>query len=150
MKWVILLCLFLTACSGLLKDVVKEPKVSMDHVSVKDATLQGATLLFFLKVENPNSFALKVDEMSYKVFIDEKLLTTTKTTEVLKVQANGEGVIALPLPIEYATLWQGISSFFSKRTLNYRIEGDARTLGLSVPFKSDGNLNLDELLKNAQ
>lgn len=139
--------LLTASCSSLLKEIVKEPKVSLDHVEVSALNIQEATLLFFLKVENPNSFAIKVEEVAYKIFVDNKLLTTAKTSEAIKVQANAESLVKIPLPVKFSSLWDSVTNLFTSRVLHYRLEGDARVLNLSVPFKSDGKLNLDELMK---
>ncbi|RYZ85194.1 MAG: hypothetical protein EOP04_16475, partial [Proteobacteria bacterium] len=59
--------LFLTlGCASMFNKLIDKPKIDLDRVSVRDANLTGATLLFIVKVANPNKVDIKVDEIAYK------------------------------------------------------------------------------------
>src|SRR5690349_1351128 len=77
--FILLMTLVLTSgCAGLLSTVIEKPKVSLERVELVNPTLTQSTMLFILKVENPNSKALKIDEVSYRVFLENELFAEAK------------------------------------------------------------------------
>lgn len=131
-----------TGCSGLLEKIMKEPKVEIDRVEIRNPELTKANLVFVLKVSNPNSFQIKVDQVSYKVFLGGEHFAETKTSDVVPIKANSDTMVELPLVVEYNKLLKGIGSLLQDKALNYKIEGDAKISALTLPFKEEGKVEL--------
>jgi LEA14-like dessication related protein len=72
-------CIFLTNCATLFN--LEKPEVNLQRVFVRDTSLSGTTLIFVVKVDNPNKQEIKVKEIAYKVFISGKELTQAKTQQ---------------------------------------------------------------------
>lgn len=132
----------LTGCSGLLNKFMKEPKVDIERVDIRDATLTQAKLVFVLKVQNPNSFDIKIDEVSYKVLLNNEPFAVAKTDQVVVVKEKSDTLVELPLPVHYDKLWKNLQSLVMAKSLTYKIEGDAKLSSLSIPFKEEGKLEL--------
>jgi LEA14-like dessication related protein len=133
---------FLSGCASLLSPFVEKPKVELDHVSVRDVTLTGSTLLFVVRVENPNKTDIKIEEIAYKVFINGKEISKAKTEKPVSVPALGKSEVEIPLPIEYSKIWSNLSDLVMAKTAAYRIEGDAKLSAFRIPFSKDGQIQI--------
>lgn len=131
-----------SGCSSLLEKVVEKPKVALDRVEVADVSFSKAKLMFVVKVENPNGIDLKVDEVNYKIFLEDKAFTSAKTEKAVNVPARGSAEIGIPVPVEYKGLWTNLMKIFDARTVSYRIEGDAKLSLFTIPFSHAGKLEL--------
>ncbi|HRO66652.1 MAG TPA: LEA type 2 family protein [Pseudobdellovibrionaceae bacterium] len=131
-----------SGCSSLLEKVVEKPKVTLDRVEVADVSFSKAKLMFVVKVENPNGIDLKVDEVNYKIFLEDKAFTSAKTEKAVNVPARGSAEIGIPVPVEYKGLWTNLMKIFDARTVSYRIEGDAKLSLFTIPFSHAGKLEL--------
>jgi LEA14-like dessication related protein len=136
-----LMFLFLGACETIqqLKDM-KEPKVELENVDIKDAGIASATLVFALKVDNPNPFELKVDGLDYQVDVSGSPLTSGVVNNPLAVGAKTASVIALPITVKYSDLFDSVTALLTNKQAPYRIKGAARIGVLSIPFEESGEL----------
>lgn len=136
--------LLFTACSALLDKVVKEPKIKLERVDVRETNLSGAKLAFVLEVQNPNDYEIKVDQVDYKVFLGEDFFAEAKTPNAVSVAANKTQQVELPLPIEYSKVLNGLQGLLLGETVSYRVEGKVKLafLGLNIPFDEKGKLDL--------
>jgi LEA14-like dessication related protein len=131
-----------TSCSSLVGKAVEKPKIDLDHVAVRDTNLNGTTAVFFVRVQNPNSFALKVDDIAYRVFLAGEEFAKSSTGQTTTVPAKGESLVEIPLPVSYAKVVGGLQALLMSKPVDYRIEGDAKMSLFSIPFKKEGKLEL--------
>jgi LEA14-like dessication related protein len=123
---------------------MKEPKVEFSRVVARDANLNGATLVFVLKVDNPNATDLKVSSLDYSVDVGGKKLSDGKVEKGVVLAANSTGEVELPLPILYQHVFASLSDLLTKGTTDYKISGTARVGLFSVPFNKTGVVNLKQ------
>lgn len=123
-----------------LKSIVKAPKVDLDHVSVRDAGLKESTFVAHLKLKNPNSFEVKVDEVRYALQINGKDLTSGTLDQGFGLSADGESAIEIPMRIRYADLFGSVKDLFLKKKNEYRVSGDVGVGPLTVPFEKMGEI----------
>jgi len=144
MKKFIFTTLFLSLCScaSLVGGIVEKPKVDLERVDLKDTNLKGTTLLFVVNVENPNEMDLKVDQINYKIFVNNKEISRAKTDEAVKVPGKSKAQIKIPLPIEYTKIFSDLKEVLFSESASYKIEGDAQFPLFTVPFSKEGNLKL--------
>lgn len=133
--------LSVVACSTIAEKVIEKPAVALKSVQVTDASSKGATLVFGVQVENPNSFALKVDALQYDVEIGGKLVSSGQLESAAHVPANERAVVEIPVPVQFADLFSSALSFLQSGASQYRVKGSARFGLLSVPFDRSGELS---------
>lgn len=122
--------------------VLQEPKVELAGVSVKNVDLNGATLVFNIAVENPNSVEIKLDQVNYKVFLNNKEITQASTEKNIAIAGKATGYVDLPLPIEYSKVFTNLKDLLVSETASYKIEGNAKMNFISIPFSKEGNVKL--------
>jgi len=120
-SWIFIF-VFLCACSSLVGKFLENPKIELQNVSVQDINFSGCKLMFHLKVENPNKVDIKVDEVNYKIYLNDKEVTTTKTESSVTIPAKSEALVDLPLPVEYQKIWPDLKDLFEKKSATYKIE----------------------------
>ena len=133
-------CLFLTNCASLLN--LEKPEVNLQRVSVRDTSLTGTTLVFVVKVDNPNNREIKVKEIDYKVFISGKEISHARTEKPVDVPAKGSSEVELPLPVKYSSLFENIGDILLAREVAYKIIGDAKLSFIDIPFTKEGKVEL--------
>jgi LEA14-like dessication related protein len=125
-----------------MEKMLEKPKVNLAGISVKDADMNGATLVFNIAVENPNNVDLKVDKVSYKVFLNNKEITQASTDKAINVAGKSTGYVELPLPIEYRKVFSDLKELLFSESAAYKIEGNAKMNLFSIPFSKEGSVKL--------
>lgn len=138
----VLSALLLGSCASLLSKYIEKPKVELERVLVRDMDLTSTTLLFVVSVENPNKREIKVDEITYKIFINGRELTQAKTDKAVVIPALSTSEVELPLPVEYNKIWSDLTDLVLAKNAAYRIEGDAKIALLRIPFAKEGKISL--------
>jgi len=139
---VLFMSILLCSCASLLGKVLEKPNVELAGVTVKDANLNGATLVFNLSIENPNNVDIKVDQVIYKVLINNKEITQAATDKAISISGKSTGHIEVPLPIEYRKVFDNMKELLFAESAAYRIEGKAKMNLLSIPFSKEGSVKL--------
>ena len=129
-------------CSCASFKPLQEPKVELSSVAVKNADLNGATLVFNVAVENPNSTEIKVDKVTYKVFLNNKEISNASTEKAFAIPAKSTGTVELPLPLEYRKVFADLKELLFAESAAYKIEGHAKMNLFSIPFSKEGNVKL--------
>lgn len=111
-------------------------------MAVKDADLNGATLVFNISVKNPNSVDLKVDKITYKVFLNNKEISHSSTDKAVTIPAKSTGQVELPMPLEYRKVFTDIKQLLFAESASYKIEGHAKMNLFSIPFSKEGSIKL--------
>ena len=129
-------------CSIFAKKIIEDPKVELDNVSVTDVGLTGATVIFGVKVSNPNSFALKVDSVKYDVEIAGKQIGSSTLPDGAKVEGKSTTIIPIPVPVKYKDVFSSMLDLMGHGSTKYRLRGLAKLGPLSLPFDHTGDLDL--------
>jgi LEA14-like dessication related protein len=93
-----------------------DPEVILKEKRIVDPSLSGMTLAFHLILKNPASTPLVLARYDYKVMIDEAeyLNLRVDLDEPLRIEAQGEIVIALPVKLTYENLFQAVPGLKDK------------------------------------
>lgn len=131
----------LLGCASKLQNL-REPKVELQNVKVKELGFDTAKLLFNFTVQNPNPVEVAVDEIQYNLKLNGKDFTKGTLSENLKVGPESSVVIPLPVNFKYQDFAGNLSEFIKNRKMDYQVDGDIRLGLISIPYKKSGQVEL--------
>lgn len=131
-------------CSSLVKQVLKEPKVNLEKVDVREVGASGATVVFNVGVENPNGVGITLDALKYDVEIAGKALSSGALEKPAEVAAHGKTVVEIPVPLKYSEVFSSLMGFLKAGESTYRVKGEAAFGIFSIPFDQAGKFKLRE------
>lgn len=140
----VLITALLPACSLWNWVNFKEPKAELKEIQIRDANLQGATLIFVLSVQNPNKTELKISDVKYQAYLNQEFFAEAKVDQEQVVPAMKTASVELPMPIKYSKLAGGIARILSGEDLDYRIKGEAKISSFNVPFDKSGKFKIQK------
>jgi LEA14-like dessication related protein len=138
---IFILSLFtLTACSNpghylsQLKAIA--PTVSLENVELLKMGLSEQVYRLRLRIKNPNSFPLPIQNLNYKLLINQQLFADGSSQKSVTIPALGEGYLETDIKSNLMEVVEGWSQWFSlaKQTLNYKITGSVGVTSFAVPF----------------
>jgi LEA14-like dessication related protein len=136
--------LAVSSCSSIASKVIEKPTVRLASVGIKDANPQGVTVVFGVEVDNPNSFALKIDALRYAAEIGGRPFSSGALTDLKEVPGKGKAVVDLDVAVKYSDLFTSVLDFVSNGTTKYHVKGDASFGILTIPFEQSGDLKLKQ------
>ena len=150
------LCLFvaLSACSSLPLLDPLPPDVSVDRIRLGKLTLRDQEVNLRLKVENPNSFDLPLQWLSFSVNVEGDEIAKGKSDQAVTVPASGEAL--LDISVSSSRLFKFVFGYLQQLTQGKTATGYSVTGVLKlanwprrIPFDIDGVLEApDELVPN--
>lgn len=144
-----LLCLImlsLSACA-VLKDTLQKPSVELLATRFENLTLNDANLVFKLKVSNPGALSIPVQALNYQLHINNKPVISGQHNERIKLPAQGEKVVDLPMTFHYSDVFSGIVDIFKYKQLAYQLKANLDLAYINIPFQTSGQLSLPSLPK---
>lgn len=135
--------ILMQGCSAFLHVTAEKPKVTLDHVAIENVSIDGASAVFFLQIENPNRYSLKLDSLKYSIELADKKIATSQISQPVEVAGKKSEKVSIPVPFKFLDLFSGILALFKEKTTNYRLTGEAIIGGMSVPFDEKGEFKIE-------
>ncbi|MFW6278148.1 MAG: LEA type 2 family protein [Halorhodospira sp.] len=104
--------------------VPRRPEIGVAGIRLKELGWTQARAILELDVTNPNAFELAIDRLSYSLSVDDQPWASADEGVSLRVPAEDQGRLALPLNLELAAI--GGSAFRLLREgggLDYKLDG---------------------------
>ncbi len=132
---------FLMGCAS-IESLTERPEASFEGVQLQEVTLTQASLLFILKIENPNPFNLSIRQVDYNLSVNNTELITGKIDESLKVPAGGHSLIQIPVDLRYLDAFGSLAEMANASQTPYLLQGVVTIGQFRVPFSYEGTLDL--------
>ena len=142
---VLILLFLLSGCATLTRQLIEKPTVTFDHLTVQDVTLTGQTLVFCFKVQNPNRWALTLENLDYGLQVAGHDLGFGRLSKPLVIAGGGSGMLELTLRLDHLKLLDGALDLFKAGKLDYRLNGNLRMGLVSMPLTKTGQLDMPKL-----
>jgi len=120
----------------------KKPPISISNVRVGRIDLNGAALIFDTKVDNPNPFAMPIDNLRMAVKINNRSIAGVSAPSGLTMQPGQPVVVPLTVNISPASIGLSAIQFMQKPSLNYAADMVFASGPLSLPIKQSGKFSL--------
>lgn len=94
------ICLLAFSCSTVGKWIYSEPKATVKSIDVQHLSLSKLQLGIRIHLENPNSFALEVSSLDYRILAFSNVVGDGRLAEPVKLAAKASMDVTLPVNID--------------------------------------------------
>lgn len=130
--------------------ILRPPDVESVSVKQDSLNLTGADLTLSIALHNPNNFGFDLQGMNYHFQVNQTTWAKGKLKESISVQANGEGVVKVPISLNFLQLGMSVYRLLtSNQQADYKLEGNMdleSTLPflntVDLPFRKAGTVSL--------
>jgi LEA14-like dessication related protein len=126
MKKVLLIAaaaLAFTTCST-LSNIVSEPQVAFDKVSLKKISFDGVDLVAHLNVANSNSFTIPFPRIDWNLFVADSAFVNGVISNDTKLAANSTTPVEVPFNVPYKGLYETITNLLDADEAPYKLATD--------------------------
>lgn len=136
------LIVLLSGCSALQKTMdVHKPTASVTGVSIESLSTESLTLLVDVKVNNPNTFALKTAGVDLDLLVDKhKVAKINQPDSNVSLPAKGSKSMRFPVTLMFDQILKSVGDLTDKDELNYVVEG---TVAINLPVLGDFDMPVD-------
>ncbi len=128
-KWIFLLILLLSGvCFAFSVPSTKDLKITVTERRIRDFSLDGLTLVFYVNITNPSSRDYFLSGYEYRFIVNQTdyLQLQTGLEEGIKVERRGETLVAFPVKITYENLFRIIPAMKNESHAICNLVGWAR------------------------
>lgn len=140
--WCLVFCL---ASCQTLEQFIQKPTVSFERMDLADMSLLDGTLNFHFKVHNPNAFSATIDRLTYQLAIDEKPFADGSVDQKIRLGANADETVSLPVKVNFMDLFDSIAELAKKEAVAYDLSGMFTVMGVNIPYHADGRVPIPKL-----
>jgi len=144
----VLATFFLTGCQTMNQVLnLQKPTAQMTGLKFQNATLNSATLLFDIEVDNPYPVALPLTNLDYGLSSGAEPFLNGKAELQTTIPAKSKKTVSLPATINYLDMLKALKGVRPGSKIPYRadlgLSVDAPAIGLmKLPLKKEGELVL--------
>ncbi len=146
---IVLVSFFFVFSCATLQQLVKKPEVTFESMSMRDMSLFEGTMVFHLKVSNPNPIGVHLSSLKYNLKINNKdfLNGVLDLDKGMTLRANNIEPIELPVTINYLKFLNSVSEFITKDEVSWNLTGSFQVMGFDIPYHANGQLAIPKLPK---
>lgn len=126
------------SCQQILKATLRDPQVKVTSVQINDLDTLGIKMTIELEVINPNTISLRIDELSYELFIGTESIIKGATLEKTQLLPDKKTIINLPLKLDYRSTFAAFDLIAIKGISDYEVKGYAKSGFISYPYSKKG------------
>ena len=149
------LCLPVSSCRPLLREVFKTPKVRLVDIGIAGnpfASRGPVEAILHLSVNNPNSYALTVAAVAYSATVGARRVADGERTEELRIEPSGETVVKVPVRLQTDVLADALREVLDARVVSYEFNGSVSIVApvvgvVRVPFSRTGTIDPMDILR---
>lgn len=141
-----ILVLVVSACATLSQNI-RKPEVSLTNVQVSGLGNSDMTLVFNLALKNPNAMDLRASGLNYQLELNGKQFAQGELDEEIRLEANGESTVKLPIQVQYQQLFESLSHIFNTGKTQYNLTGDFKFGLFKLPFSKAGEVDIASRLR---
>jgi len=127
----------LTGCDALQALNLRKPTARLKGLKFDKVTMEGATLVFDVEVDNPYPVALPLTNLDYGLTSGSKPLFSGKAEIAGSIPANSSKTLSLPATIGYLDVFNAFKGLKPGVSIPYKAQ-----LGLSMDTQTTGKLRL--------
>lgn len=138
----------LPACTAGLQ----RPEVELESVTLGSVGLRGGTLMANVRVQNPNRFTLRAEDLTYQLYLRDPSpepgdsawvrFADGRYDERLELRAGETRTFQVPIEFSFSDLGGAASQILRTGRLDYRATGSVRARtpfgSREVPFRKTG------------
>lgn len=141
---VVLVLAGLPACA--LKPVVA-PEVSLADLQISELSLTHANMLAGLKIFNPNSIPLTVEQVDYSLSLNGIRVSSGQSAKEVRIGAEEYGTLSLRMSSAYWDLLRIFNQLQTGTNAKFLLDGKVKVggygiLGKTFDFKKEGDISL--------
>lgn len=119
----------LSACSTMN---VLPPEVNLMRVDVQDVTLSHVNLLAGLRVFNPNSSAVAIQDVDYTLHLEGIRVFSGRSSQTVKIEPQEYGYLTLRISSAYWDIMQLFNRLPDKTDVAFSMNGSLRVGGTGM------------------
>jgi LEA14-like dessication related protein len=159
-RWILLLlfgalCLPVSSCRPLLKEVFQTPKVRLVNIGIAGNPFLSrgpVDAILHLAVNNPNSYALTVASVAYSATVGTRKVADGERTEEMRIEPSGETVVKVPVRLQTDAFAAALREVLEDRALSYEFNGSVGVVApvvgvVLVPFSRTGTIDPMDILR---
>lgn len=132
-----------------LKPVVA-PEVSLNDLQITELSLTHANMLAGLKIFNPNSVAVTIQQVDYTLSLNGIRVSSGQSAKVVNIGAEEYGNLSLRMSSAYWDLLRIVNQVQAGKTAKFLLDGKVKVggfgiLGKTFDFRKEGEVSLSGL-----
>jgi len=151
-----LLCLYVSSCRSLVREVFKNPKVKVVDIGVSGNPLLSprapVDAILHLCVTNPNAYALTVSNIAYSATIGSRRVAGGEKAEQIRIEPSGDTIVKVPVSLSPDAFADALREVLAARALSYEFNGSVGVVApvvgvVQVPFSRNGTIDPMDILR---
>jgi LEA14-like dessication related protein len=125
---------------GILQSLIEPPKVDVKSVDIGKVGMEGIDLEVNLKINNPNSTPLNIDEFKYDLAIGDSSLFSGVYNKKVELKSKEITDLVIPVRLDYKSARAAVENYLFKSVRDYKLKGSLSSGGFTVPIEDSGKI----------
>ena len=119
-----LLFLIITLVIGACSPKIVRPDLVLQEVALTGVSFSSIDLGFIVKITNPNSTGVKIEELIYQLDLNGVSIGSGEISKPITIEASQSQLVTLPFSTQITGISQLFKMILGENEVNYKIRGE--------------------------
>lgn len=143
---VLTLLLALGSCAT-LDQIIQKPTATFSHMTVSNADLMKANVLFSFNVTNPNPINIRASNITYDLKLNGRKFIAGELDQGITLAGGGTSQLSIPVTMQYLEFFESLTQMWKAKGAEYALTGGFSVGPFRIPYQASGNFDLPKMPK---
>ena len=138
--------LVLNSCAT-LDQIIQKPTATFSHMTVTNADLMQANVVFNLNVANPNPINIRASRISYDLKLNGRNFVAGELDQGMMLAGGSTTKLSIPVTLQYLDFFESLTQMWKAKGADYALTGGFSVGPFRIPYQAQGNFDLPKMPK---
>lgn len=140
----------MTAVPGLkgcatLDHIIQKPTATLSHMTVTNADLLQAKVVFNFNVVNPNPINIRASRITYDLKLNGRNFVAGELDQGMTLAGGSTSQLSIPVTLQYLDFFESLTLMWKNKGADYALTGGFSVGPFRIPYQARGNFDLPKM-----
>lgn len=138
--------LTLNSCAT-LDQIIQKPTATFSHMTVTNADLMQANMVFNINVSNPNPINIRASRITYDLKLNGRNFVAGELDQGMTLAGGSTSKLSIPVTLQYLDFFESLTQMWQAKGADYALTGGFSVGPFRIPYQARGNFDLPKMPK---
>jgi LEA14-like dessication related protein len=130
-----------------LDQIIQKPTATFSHMTVNNADLMKANIVFSFNVANPNPINIRANRITYDLKLNGRNFIAGQLDQGMTLAGGSTSQLSIPVTMQYLDFFESLTQMWKAKGADYALTGGFSVGPFRIPYQARGNFDLPKMPK---
>lgn len=130
-----------------LDQIIQKPTAQFSHMTITNADLMQANVVFNFNVANPNPINIRANRITYDLKLNGRNFVAGELAQGMTLAGGSTSKLSIPVTLQYLDFFESLAQMWKAKGADYTLTGGFSVGPFRIPYQARGAFDLPKMPK---